>query len=758
MYFTLVLFSVGAILTCYLPILPAQADIYWLGLGALLALVRPGTRPIAGLCIGLFYGIYIAHDWQDQRIPLNLEGAPLTIIGQVSNLPVERSRGWRFQAIVLEGVLTGRKVSLAWYEEEPPRAGDVWHLEVRLNRPRGMVNVGLFDYEGWMLSQGIHGTGYVLNNGNSQRISQSSILNRYQGVRQELGGAADKFIAESPARGMVLALLVGDSSQLSPEVWQTLAATGTNHLMIVSGLHVSLVTGMLFWLSRRFTTRSLAVALALIGALCYGLLTGFGLPVQRALAMGSIGLLVLTGQREPSVWRALILALAGVLAVNPFAPLAAGFWLSFSAVAGLLGGFAGTSWLTQSKIYALVKTQWFALVATFPMLLCWVFQVSFVSVLANFFAVPFVTILVVPVMLLITVLLMFGNSSWFEPLSMGLLGIVAASLEQLLRFLEVLADLDWVLYKPASMGWPLALAVLGSLVLLLPIRFIPRWIGLVLYLPILTLAEVSRKGEAFRVDILDVGQGLSVVISTAESTILYDAGPAIGRFDAGAQIVLPALRRLGVSRIDLLVVSHRDNDHAGGSESVRQRLPVLETVSEDLGLDCQLPREWHYDNLTIQLLTPGAAQHLQNRNNLSCVLLIESPFGRVLLPGDIEAAGELSLVAGGVGSVDLLVSPHHGSASSSTPMFINRVDPEWVVHSAGYMNRFGHPNDVILNRYYNRGVRQYNVADSGALTFRFFMSGLVEIQEARRKQRRFWYDPSRFQASLTQQRLSKEKN
>ncbi|MFT5014666.1 MAG: competence protein ComEC, partial [Dinoroseobacter sp.] len=712
MYFTLVLFSVGAILICYLPILPAQADSFLFGVSGLLALARPATRPIAGLCIGLLYGAYIAHAWQEQLVPKILEGVPLTINGQVSNLPVERSRGWRFQVMVLEGPLIGRKISLAWYEKEPPRAGDVWRLDVRLNRPRGMVNVGLFDYEGWMLSQSIHGTGYVLNNRNNQRISQSSILNRYQGLRQEISRAADKFVAESPARGMVLALLVGDSSQLSPQVWQTLAATGTNHLMIVSGLHVSLVTAMLFWLARRFTTRSIAVALALFGALCYGLLTGFGLPVQRALAMSSIGLLVLTGQREPSVWRALILALAGVLAVNPFSPLAAGFWLSFSAVAGLLAGFAGTSWLRQSKIYALVKTQWFALVATFPMLLCWVFQVSFISVLANFFAVPFVTILIVPLMLLITVLLMLGSSPLIDLLSMELLGVVATCLEQLLRFLEVLAELDWVLYKPASLGWPLALAILGSLTLLLPIRSAPRWIGLIFYLPLLTLAEVSRKGEAFRVDILDVGQGLSVIVSTGEFTILYDAGPAAGRFDAGAQVVLPALRRLGASRIDLFVVSHGDNDHAGGAESIRQRLPVLETVSEQQGLDCRRPRKWHFSsttggNLTVKLFTPGAAHHLENRNNLSCVLLIESPFARVLLPGDIEAAAEFSLVTGGIGPVDLLVSPHHGSASSSTPMFINRVNPAWVVHSAGYMNRFGHPNNVILNRYDNRGIRQY---------------------------------------------------
>tara|TARA_R110002072_G_scaffold3830_6_gene27376 strand:+ start:52382 stop:54631 length:2250 start_codon:yes stop_codon:yes gene_type:complete len=749
MYFTLVLFSLGVILTCQLPALPTGSAPLLLLVGVFVAAFRRITRPLAGLCLGLLYSMQLAGVWLEQRIPPALEGMPLIIVGQVSNLPIESARGWKFQFIISEGQLKGRKVALVWYEDFPPQAGDNWRLSVRLSRPRGSVNFGLFDYEGWLLSQGIHGSGYVLEKQRNQKLSSSGVLDRYQQIRQSLGSLVRDHIvrggtAESPAQGMLLALLLGESSQLTPEVWNTLSATGTNHLMIISGLHVSFVMGLLFWLSRRISSRRVAVIVTILGTTGYSLLAGFGLPAQRALVMSSIGLLVITGQREPSVWRALVLALTGVLLMNPFAPLSAGFWLSFTAVAGLLGGFAGINWHMQSWLVALLRTQWIALTATFPFLLCWVFKVSLLSVLANLVAVPVVTLLVVPMMLVETILLLLSDIAAIELLSVTLIRLITLSLEWLLWFLEVLADLNWVLYEPASTSWPLFLAVLAAIVLLSPKRSMPRWMGLILCLPLFTLPEVSRREEAFRVDVLDVGQGLSVIISNETTTILYDAGPAVGRFDAGARIVLPALRRLGVSEVDLMVISHGDNDHAGGSLSVRAGLPVLETVSQDLGLGCHFPRQWQFQDLKVSLLTPGASDHLKNRNDLSCVLLIEDPTTRVLLPGDIEADGEQSLIHSGLGAVDFLISPHHGSASSSTPMFINRLAPKWTVHSAGYQNRFQHPDEVIVRRYRNRGIRQFNVADTGALTFRFLKSGVVDIREARRDEHRFWYDSRRF--------------
>lgn len=744
MYPILVFFSMGVLISCQLPILPTTASSYWLCLAGILASTLRVTRPVAGLIFGLAYTFYLANAWSDHRIPFHLEGRPVLIEGRVSSLPVFRSNGWRFQFKVINGPMQGRKLSLGWYQEEPPPfAGELWQLQVKLSRNHGSVNEGLFDYEAWLLSQGIHGTGYVINHAVNHKLSEARMLDRYQKWRYRLGDTVATQVADSRAKGMVVALLLGDSNQLTPAVWETLSATGTNHLLIVSGLHVSLVTALLFWFWRRalHVSPQVAVFLTSLGAIGYSLVTGFGLPVQRALVMSLVGLLVLTSRRERSVWLALVLALAAVLVLNPFAALNAGFWLSFAAVAGLLAGFAGLNWTNQVKVLALVKTQWMAFIATMPLLLCWVFKVSLMSIVANLIAIPIVSLIVVPLILLFMIAVIFDPIPGFDFLAESLLLLVTFCLERLLWILEFLESFDWVIHHPVNNGWTLWLAILGSSILLSPPRALPRWMGLICWLPLLTVSQTVREGVPLRVDILDVGQGLSVIVSSPTTIVLYDTGPARGRFDAGEQIVLPTLRLLGAQPLDLMVVSHGDNDHAGGMTAVKRGLSVLETVSEDLGLPCHQSRVWDFGDLSVRLLTPGANQNLSQRNDLSCVVLIEAGGVRVLLPGDIESAAEYELIREGIGPVDLLVAPHHGSISSSTPAFINEFDPVWVVHSAGYLSRFGHPDPVVVDRYRNRGIRQFNVAHSGALTFRFFERGSVDIQQARLANARFWYDP-----------------
>ncbi|MGK0337894.1 MAG: competence protein ComEC [Candidatus Azotimanducaceae bacterium] len=743
MYLILVLFSLGVLISCQLPILPAAGSSYWLCFAGFLASALRITSPVAGLLFGLAYTFYLANVWSDHRVPRSLEGEPVLIEGIVSGLPVRRSNGWRFQFVVENGPLHGRKLSLGWYEENPPFAGERWQLQVKLSRNHGRVNSGLFDYEAWLLSQGVHGTGYVTHPTQSRKLSEVRLLDGYQKWRYRLGNRVGDQVLGSRARGMVIALLLGDSNQLTPAVWNTLSATGTNHLLIVSGLHVSLVTALFFWFWRRAVRVSppVAVFLTSLGAVGYSLVTGFGLPVQRALVMSLVGLLVLTSRRETSVWHALALALAAVLVLNPFASLTAGFWLSFAAVTGLLAGFAGVNWSNQVKVFALAKTQWMAFIATMPLLLCWVFKVSLMSVVGNLIAIPIVSLAIVPLILLFMIVMMFDGVQGISVVAESLLLLVAFFLEQLLQILEYLESFGWVFHHPVSNGWALWLAVLGSSTLLCPPRTLPRWMGLICWLPLLTVSPISREDIPLRVDILDVGQGLSVIVSSPTAVILYDAGPAGGRFDAGEQIVLPMLRRLGARQLDLLVVSHGDNDHAGGVAAVRRGLPVLETVSEGLGLPCHQPRAWHFQDLSVRLFVPGANQNLNHRNDLSCVVLIQVGEISVLLPGDIESAAEYALIREGIGSVDLVVAPHHGSISSSTPAFINQFDPAWVVHSAGYLSRFGHPDPIIVNRYHNRGIRQFNVAHSGALTFNFFEQGSIEVQQARLENPRFWYDP-----------------
>ena len=732
MYLTLVLFVIGALIPGQMPVLPYLSCLGWLSVAVGLSIVRSNTRPMLGLVIGFAYSVYSGHVWLDHKVPAQLEGVPLQIVGTVTQMPVKRENGWRIRVSVEAGELAGRSLSLGWYGLNPPIAGETWQLQVKLSRPRGMVNPGLFDYEAWLLSQAIHGTGYVLAGPLSTRLGEHRISAFFERARQQLANELTESVALTPARAMLLALLIGDSSQLSGDVWETLSATGTNHLLIVSGLHVSLVIGLIYWFLLRVLhwPRSFAAMGAITLALSYGLLTGFGLPVQRALIMSTVGLLVVSARRQIAVWHGLTLAMVCILLVNPFASLSPGFWLSFAAVGGLLFAFQGRGWSKQFVSLAILRSQWVALLATAPFLLYWVFKFSFASVLANLIAIPVVSIFIVPALLL---LLLTKILHWSVAAD-ALITMVLTSLGYLHQFLEYLADFQWLVYQPVAFGPPLLLAMVGSLLLLMPRISVPRWPGVLCWLPVFFSPAYEVKGTY--VQLYDVGQGLSLLIQRGPHSFLYDTGPAMGRFDAGEQIVVPALHQSGVRQIDLMIISHGDNDHAGGAPAIARSVPILESVSED----CIEPRFWQFAESRLWLLHGHGQTSSFTRNDRSCVLFIETPEAKILLPGDIESSAEQALIEHGLPGVDLLVAPHHGSISSSTPAFVNAVAPDWVLYSTGYMNRFSHPHPEVMDRYRNRGIRAFNTATSGAIRIRFSQGGRVEIGEARRTDRRFWYD------------------
>lgn len=738
MYLTLALFSLGNLIVGQLPVLPGLSGLVWLALATVIALVRRRTRPLVGLIAGFAYVIYSGQSWLDHKVPYALEGTPLHVFGTVAEMPIKSENGWRIRLRVANGELEDRLLALGWYEPDPPSAGETWQLVIKLIRPRGTVNPGLFDYEAWLLSEGVHGTGYVLPAADKKRLSESRSHGVFERKRHQLINQVVNREAESAARSMLLALLVGDSSQMSNDTWEVLSGTGTNHLLIVSGLHVSLVIGLVFWLFNRCLglSREPCVLIAICVAVVYAFMTGFGLPIQRALLMSSVGLLVVTARRQTSAWHALTLALASVLAMNPFAFLTAGFWLSFAAVTGLLFAFQGRRVSSAAMIPALFRSQWAALLITAPLLLCWIFKFSLASVLANLIAIPAVSILIVPALLFALFIWLLGValiSDWIIEVALVCLSI-------LFSFLSALAGLDWMIHQPLDFGWSLALALLGSVLMLLPRISVPRWAGALCWLPMLN--PIVPDVEGTRVDLLDVGQGLSVVIRTANRTLLYDTGPAFGRFDAGEQVVVPTLKKMGVEKLDLMVVSHGDNDHAGGAAAVQAEIAIEDSL---IG-PCLEYRLWEFDDLRAEVLLTEVAL-TDKRNDLSCVLLVETRDATILLPGDIESKAEQGLITNelrdfDLNPVDLLIAPHHGSLSSSNPAFINVVSPHWVVFSTGYQNRFGHPHSGVVRRYLNRGVRALNTADSGLISVHFQREGRVVIGEARQSHRRFWYDAS----------------
>jgi competence protein ComEC len=309
---------------------------------------------------------------------------------------------------------------------------------------------------------------------------------------------------------------------------------------------------------------------------------------------------------------------------------------------------------------------------------------------------------------------------------------------------------------------------LGVLWLLAPRGLPGRLLGVAWLLPLFLVAPLAPPPGAFRVTVLDVGQGLAVLVQTHAHALLYDTGPRFtDTADAGERIIAPMLRASGVARLDGMIVSHQDSDHSGGAISLLQTVPVTwlasslpvdgaivraRTESGETSERCVAGRRWHWDGVDFALLHPVEASYANPKlkaNDLSCVLRVGSGAGSALLTGDIEARTEADLVRRDRAALraSLLVIPHHGSRTSSTPAFIVAVNPELAVFTPGYRNRFGHPRPEIVARYADAGIPTYRTDYEGALTFTFEPGAKPVVRREREVERRYWRDPPQRGAS-----------
>ncbi|YCH27896.1 DNA internalization-related competence protein ComEC/Rec2 [Pseudomonas sp. D2-5] len=729
--------AAGLLLLRFIPQLPPVSLLLACALLGLILLPFRGYR-IGLLLLGFSWACLSAQWALDDRLDPELDGRTLWLEGRVVDLPDVRDGVVRFHLAEPQSrrAELPQLLRLSWYDGPAIRAGEVWRLAVNLKRPHGLVNPQSFDYEAWLLAQRIGGVGTIKS---GQRLSEAGGGVAWRdGVRQHM-------LAKDPhgRAGGLAALVLGDSSGLSVADWRVLQDTGTVHLLVISGQHVTLVAGisygLVFWLARLgWWPRALpwlpvACLLGFASALGYSLLAGFEVPVQRACAMIGLVLLWRWRFRHLGITLPLLMALVAVLLLEPLAVLQPGFWLSFGAVGLLILIFAARLgvwawWRT------LGRAQWAMTLGLLPMLLALGLPISASSPLANLIAVPWVGFAVVPLALLGTLLL---PVPW---LGEGLLWLAGFSLEWLFRLLGLMAAWlpAWLPSKLPLWGW--LLVALGTLFILLPGGVPLRSLGLILLLPLL-FTPVERPAEQrAEVWMLDVGQGLSMLVLTRQHALLYDAGPSFGDFDLGERVVLPSLRALDVRALDMLLISHSDTDHSGGAEAVARGMPVKRVVSGEapalpVGLDAEACAEenWSWDGVKFGTWRWAEAT---NSNSSSCVLMIEAAGERILLTGDIDARAERALIDSGHDlQARWLVAPHHGSRSSSSWALLKAVQPQAVLYSRGKHNAYGHPHPSIVSRYAAFDARAYDSVETGAL--RIDLGSFGEPQ-ALREIPRFW--------------------
>lgn len=777
LYRALPVFTLGCLLSLALPVLPPVWVLPFLAF-ALAALLTPGLpwsrsgrwatlKWLAGLLVllllGLGFGVWQGHRLMQQLWPMVLDDQPLRGIACLDDFPQARQRGeQRYLRLSLqvqslqgpnipENALRGQRirVSAAW--QDGIRAGQCYDIAGSLRRPRDLSSPGVQPFQAMQIANGIRATGRL------SRLQERSgeTLTGIDGLLLRWRAAwADQIGAMFPdplQQRLARALVIGDGTQLQADDWQLLQATGTTHLFVVSGLQVSLAAsagfalgwafGMLLGLCRwPVSPWPMALWASLITAWLYCGLAGAEVPSLRSALMTSSVVLCLLIGRFRAVLAGLVMVACLIVIWQPWTVFLPGFWLSFAAVFFL--------WLSLMLVYrrrsflrGLMVAQCAIGVGLAPILLALGKPMATGGWLMNLLAVPFISVLTVWFLLALPL-------SWLWP---ALLQTpLTWSGEALLFFWQGMAwwqqlGFTEVLWLPQPQhGLVLLLSLVAVVLLLLPLPWRWRVMAPLLFLPWLFPRLQAAPENGLLVHVLDVGQGQAVVIQTRKHTLLYDTGPASPEgWNSAETVMAPFLARRGIRRPDRLMVSHGDNDHAGGLPWLQARfpaMPVWQAEPQAGQQACQAGQHWHWDGVDFRVLHPLAETLPQKRNNQSCVLRISLPGFTALLPGDIERSAEYALVQKMPEQLkaDWLLAPHHGSRSSSSWPFAKAVDPKQVVVSAGYRNAFRHPHAEVVERWQSLGADIHRTDGCGTYTLRVKVGGETRWQCHRQGYRPYW--------------------
>ena len=627
--------------------------------------------------------------------------------------------------------------------------GQQWTFKVRVRQPQGFNNPYNFNYAQWLQQQRIIGAGLVSRYSKAQFDGYDNhfyyLVQHYRYVLKQF---LQKQISDSTAQGVALALLIGDRSNIDKPLMQRFQQTGTAHLIAISGMHIGLISAFVFGLVRFLWScfprlciwqpaQRVATFFAISAAGIYAALAGFSIPTQRAFLMVLVVAICWFGhhrmaRRKILFWVALIVALW-----NPLALWQVSFWLSFSAVAFLLY-ITTILQSVRSKWRLWLYPQIFLSTALIPVTVFWFGGFSWVSVPANLFAIPLVSLFIVPG-LFITAFMSLLTGAWiWWPIVQLIQGLVSG----LSWFDHLTPFITW-----HQIHWLVMLgAIIGILILFAPLRWHHKMAGFVLCLP-LWQPPTLGDDQIGRITILDVGQGSGVVVQVKDYVLVYDTADAFNRQTAVADLtIVPFLQAQGIYHIDTLVVSHAHQDHSGGVKAILEQMPVKQVISnrdqvgDTSSETCDVANSWQIGSVNFMFMNDPtwflpqqvALDDIDSgdENNASCVLAIQYQGHQILLTGDIERQAERYLLDYHYHQLDsdVLLAPHHGSHSSSTLPFIQAVDPMVVVYSAGAHNRYDHPHQKIVKRYQKAGVTGYNTAKTGAVTIWLTSSGDFNIE------------------------------
>ena len=746
----------------------------------LLAIVKRWWR-VAFALAGFFWAGVDANMARTLLLPLELTQQTVVATGVVTALPVVLEQGTRFgfrieridpyvdltraaaTPVISLPTFSGL-VRLSWYGPQVPllNAGDRWRLVVRMRRPVGFSNPGGFDYERWSFQQHMVASGYVRKSLEQlPTITLQYPLGLVDQLRQRLADTIRRLLPHRPqTAALILALTVGVRSDLSADQWRTLQDTGTSHLMAISGLHVGFLAMLAlvsvqslwrrwYWGCARWPAQKVGTVAALLAAASYALLAGFSVPTQRALIMIAALLFGLLRGRTMLPGTSLTAAACAIVILDPRTPLEIGFWLSFAAVTAiqflLLAPLTGNSITGKSTAWCLIRTQLAISLGLFPLLLFFFGSQPMLAPLVNLVAIPLTSWGIVPLALAGTAI-----STFSEPVATIILTLASWLIEWLMGVLHSIAVLDLKLHVSGEISLvALASAIVGVIWLGAPHPWSARWIGLLMFFPLLTTSPTRPlPGQAW-ITLLDVGQGLAVVVETATHVLLYDTGPRFGSTsDAGERVVVPYFRHRGIRHIDRIIVSHDDKDHAGGLDSIVRFLDVGDVLSsrpERLSVaadtkPCRSGQSWVYDGVAFSIVYPHRISDTDNDNNVSCVLQISVGNTAALLPGDLQHKAEKKLIATHPQSLAsaLLIVPHHGSASSSSVRFLDAVQPQLGLISAGWYNYFKHPRKTVVDRYRERGIDLLSTSENGAVRVQLTAHNINVLSCHRNQHQRHW--------------------